>query len=285
MIQLENFSLSNGVKIPKVGLGTWEINNDLAPKAIKDAVDVGYRHFDSAQGYQNEEGVGIGIRKCGENRENLFITTKLDASVKTYNETLKSIDDSLNRLQLDYIDLMLIHSPKPWDKFLENELYLNENKEVWRAFEIAYSQGKLRSIGVSNFSEIDLQNIFESCSVKPMVNQILAHISNTPQKLIEYCHSNNILVEAYSPMAHGELFKNQLVTKIASKYNVSVAQLAIKYCLQLGMLPLPKSGNIDNMKNNIELDFEISPSDMNLLLGIEQIKDYGEFGIFPVFKR
>jgi len=284
MILEEKYTLSNGVKIPKLGLGTWFINNNDAECVLKDAIAIGYRHIDTAQAYQNEDGIGKGIKNCGEKRENLFVTTKLDASVKTYNETLKSIDDSLNRLQLEYLDLMLIHSPKPWEKFLEKELYLNENKEVWRAFEEAYSQGKLRSIGVSNFSEIDLQNIFESCSVKPMVNQILAHISNTPQKLLEFCNSNNILVEAYSPMAHGELFKNQLVTKIATDYNVSVAQLAIKYCLQLGMLPLPKSSTIDNMKTNIKLDFEISSIDLNFLLSIDQIKNYGEFDIFPVFK-
>lgn len=283
MILKETFTLSNGVEIPKLGLGTWEISDDKVAEAIKVAVKIGYRHIDSAQGYGNERGVGDGIRNCGEKRENLFVTTKLDGEVKSYKAAVASIDQSLKQLSLDYIDLMLIHTPKPWGEFLGSERYLEENRETWKALEEAYRAGKLRAIGISNFQESDIDNILDSCSVRPMVNQILVHISNTPLKLIQYSQEKGILVEAYSPMGHGELMKNQQVAEIAKRYNVSVPQLGIRYCLQLGTLPLPKTANPKHMKMNAKVDFLISESDMSLLKNIEQIKDYGEFSMFPVF--
>ncbi|MDD3789212.1 MAG: aldo/keto reductase, partial [Petrimonas sp.] len=157
------------------------------------------------------------------------------------------------------------------------------NREAWKALEEAYKAGKLRAIGVSNFEKQDIDNILASCTVKPMVNQILAHISNTPMPLIEYCKDQNILVEAYSPMGHGELMKNQDVKKLADKYRVSVPQLGIRYCLQLGLLPLPKTANPAHMKNNAEVDFTISDEDMHYLQNLKQIEDYGEAGVFPVY--
>ncbi len=283
MILNEKFILSNGVEIPKLGLGTWEISNEKAVQAVIDAVNLGYRHIDSAQGYFNENGVGDGIRACQVQREELFITTKLDAAVKSYQGSISSIDASLQRLGLEYLDLMLIHSPKPWMEFYENERYFEGNREVWRAFEEAYRAGKLRAIGVSNFQKEDIENILDACTVKPMVNQILAHISNTPFELIQYSRAQGMLVEAYSPMAHGELMKNQSVVKMAEKYGVSVPQLGIRYCLELGLLPLPKTSNPKHMKQNIEVDFKIDSSDLETLKNIELIKDYGEFSIFPVF--
>lgn len=283
MILGENFALSNGVTIPKLGLGTWEISDTDVVQSVKDAAQIGYRHIDTAQGYQNERGVGEGIRLCGVSREGMFLTTKLDATVKSYQAAVASIDSSLNALGLDYIDLMLIHSPKPWMEFLKDEPYFEGNRETWRALEEAYQAGKLRAIGVSNFKEADLDNILASCTVKPMVNQILAHISNTPKELIQYTQEKGILVEAYSPMAHGELMKNQTVAKIAEKYNVTVPQLGIRYVLQLDLLPLPKAANPAHMKNNAEIDFVISNDDMEFLQNIERIKDYGSASIFPVF--
>lgn len=283
MIITEKYTLANGVEIPKLGLGTWEISNSTVAQAIQEAVRIGYRHIDSAQGYGNESGVGDGIRSCGLKREDIFVTTKLDGGVKSYKAAVASIDQSLQKMRFDFIDLMLIHTPKPWGEFLESEPYFEENRETWRALEEAYNAGKLRSIGVSNFTESDIDNILTSCSVKPMVNQILAHISNTPLDLIEYNKQKGILVEAYSPIGHGELLKNQQVTSVAKKYNVSIAQLGIRYCLQLGTLPLPKTANPKHMKNNADVDFTISESDMDFLKNIEQIKDYGEFSMFPVF--
>jgi diketogulonate reductase-like aldo/keto reductase len=283
MILEETYTLSNGVEIPKLGLGTWFISNEDAGQAVKDAVKIGYRHIDTAQAYQNESGVGDGIRACGVKREELFVTTKLAAEVKSYEEAVSSIDKSLQTMGLDYIDMMIIHSPKPWMEFHEDNPYFEGNREAWRALEEAYKAGKLRAIGLSNFEKADIDNILESCSVQPMVNQILAHISNTPKELIQYTQDKGILVEAYSPIAHGELLKNQEVVKIAEKYGVSVPQLSIRYVLQLGLLPLPKTANPEHMRNNADVDFVISEADMDLLKNVEQIQDYGDASMMPVF--
>ncbi|GAB4019261.1 aldo/keto reductase [Spirosoma migulaei] len=283
MILDETYTLSNGVEIPKLGLGTWFISNSDVVQAVKDAVQIGYRHIDTAQAYQNESGVGEGIRACGVNREELFVTTKLAAEVKSYQEAVASIDGSLHRLGLEYIDLMIIHSPKPWAKFSGNDPYFDGNQQAWRALEEAYRSGKLRAIGLSNFQQADIANILGSCSVKPMVNQILAHISNTPTELIHYSQENGMLVEAYSPIGHGELLKNKSITAIAQNYDVSVAQLSIRYCLQLGLLPLPKTAKPEHMKTNAAMEFVISEADMATLTTMEQIEHYGEASHFPVF--
>jgi diketogulonate reductase-like aldo/keto reductase len=283
MILNEKYTLSNGVEIPKLGLGTWMIDNDKVAEAVKEAVKLGYRHIDTAQAYANESGVVDGIRECGVAKEELFITTKLAAEAKTYEEAVAAIDQSLKIMGLDYIDLMIIHSPQPWMEFGEKDRYFEGNREAWKALEQAYEAGKLRAIGVSNFQKEDLDNILESCTVKPMLNQILAHISNTPKGLIEYCEEQGILVEAYSPIAHGELIKNSAVADLAKKYDVSIPQLGIRYTLQLGLLPLPKTANPAHMKSNADVDFVISDEDMEYLKNIEHIKDYGESSFFPVY--
>jgi len=285
MILQETYPLSNGVQIPKIGLGTWFISNDAVVQAVQEAVKFGYRHIDTAQAYQNEEGVGKGIQASSVKREEWFITTKLAAEVKSYDEAVASIDASLKTMELDYLDLMIIHSPKPWREFLSEEPYAAGNRAAWRALEDAYQAGKLKAIGVSNFERADLDNILAACTVKPMVNQILAHISNTPQALIQYCQEQGILVEAYSPIGHGELFKNEAVAEMASKYGVTVPQLAIRYTLQLGLLPLPKTAKSAHMQNNAEVDFEISAADMTSLLNMKKIEDYGEASKFPVFAK
>jgi diketogulonate reductase-like aldo/keto reductase len=285
MILEEKYKLSNGLEIPKLGLGTWFISNDAVIQAVKDAAKLGYRLIDTAQAYRNESGVGEGIRKCGVNREDMFVTTKLAAEVKSYKEAVASIDESVKRLNLDYIDLMIIHSPKPWAEFKGNEPYFEGNREAWRALEEAYKAGKLRSIGLSNFEKPDIDNILDSCSVKPVVNQILVHISNTPKELIQYSQEKEMLVEAYSPIGHGELLKNREIAAIAERYHVSVPQLSIRYCLQLGLLPLPKTANPSHMKTNAEVDFVISEADMDFLKNVKQIEDYGSSGKFPVYNR
>ena len=285
MILKENYTLSNGVAIPKLGLGTWFIKDRDVVQAVKEAAKAGYRLIDTAQAYGNESGVGEGIRQCGVEREEMFVTTKLAAEIKSYKEAVASIDGSLKKLGFDYIDLMIIHSPKPWPKFHEKEPYFEGNREAWKALEEAYKAGKLRSIGISNFERADIDNILDSCSVKPMVNQILVHISNTPEELIQYNKDKDILVEAYSPFGHGELFKNGEVAAMAKKYKVSVSQLAIRYCLELGLLPLPKTANPQHMKTNAEVDFVITKEDMEQLKNVEPIEDYGEHSKFPVYGK
>lgn len=283
MILQENFKLSNGNAIPKLGLGTWFIGDDEVADAVVEAVKLGYRHIDTAQAYQNERGVGEGIRKSGVSREELYITTKLAAEAKSYDEAVNAIDGSLEKLGLDYIDLMIIHSPKPWADFQGENRFFEGNLEAWKALEEAYDAGKVRAIGLSNFQIEDVVNILENGRIKPMVNQILAHITNTPAELIQFCKDNDILVEAYSPIGHGELLKNDKVAEVAKKYNVSVPQLGIRYDLQLGLLPLPKTANPKHMANNADLGFEISAEDMEYLQSMEKIQDYGEASVFPVY--
>lgn len=279
----ETYKLSNGVTIPKLGLGTWLLDDEQAEQAVRDAISIGYRHIDTAQAYMNEAGVGKGIRSCGVGREELFITTKVAAEAKSYDAVTHSIDESLTKMELDYIDLLIIHSPQPWNEFREENRYFKENKEVWKALEDAYTTGKVKAIGLSNFLQDDVENILASCEIKPMVNQILAHVSNTPLELIEYCQKNDILVEAYSPIAHGAILNHTEVKTIAEKYGVSVAQLSLRYDIQLGLVVIPKTANPDHMRINAELDFVISDDDMETLKNVETIQNYGEHSFFPVF--
>ena len=283
MMLNETYTLSNGVKIPKLGLGTWFIDDDKAEDAVKEAVKLGYRLIDTAQAYGNECGVGEGVRNCGLPRNEIFVTSKVAAEAKSYESAAASIDETLSKMGLDYIDMMIIHSPQPWAEFRIEKRYFKENKEVWRALEDAYTAGKIKAIGVSNFLQDDLENILADCKIKPMVNQILLHISNTNTELVDFCNKNGILVEAYSPIAHGEALKNDAITAMAKKYGVSTAQLCIRYVIQLGTVALPKTGNPVHMKDNANVDFEISDEDMNALKEMEHIDNYGEFHVFPVF--
>lgn len=280
----KSMKLNNGVVIPQLALGTWLIDDDKVTDAVKSALQMGYRHIDTAQAYGNERGVGEGVRQSGIPRDEIFITSKVAAEHKSYESAAKSIDDTLALMKMDYLDMMIIHSPQPWKEVNQSEnRYKKENQEVWRALEDALEAGKLRAIGVSNFLEEDVQNILKTARIKPQVNQILAHISNTPLDLIQYCQNEGIAVEAYSPVAHGEALKNSKIVAMAKKYGVSVAQLCIRYCIQLDMIVLPKTANPDHMRENADLDFEISQEDMKELLAIDKIQDYGEASFFPVY--
>ncbi|MDK2844736.1 hypothetical protein EB06_00754 [Enterococcus cecorum] len=280
----KSMKLNNGVVIPQLALGTWLIDDDKVTDAVKSALQMGYRHIDTAQAYGNERGVGEGVRQSGIPRDEIFITSKVAAEHKSYESAAKSIDDTLALMKMDYLDMMIIHSPQPWKEVNQSEnRYKKENQEVWRALEDALEAGKLRAIGVSNFLEEDVQNILKTARIKPQVNQILAHISNTPLDLIQYCQNEGIAVEAYSPVAHGEALKNEKIVAMAKKYGVSVAQLCIRYCIQLDMIVLPKTANPDHMRENADLDFEISQEDMRELLAIDKIQDYGEASFFPVY--
>lgn len=280
----QTIQLSNGVEIPVLALGTWFIDNHKAAEAVKAAVKIGYRHFDTAQAYGNERGVGEGIRTCEIPREQLFVTSKVAAEYKTYEEAAESIDRTLADMGLDYIDMMIIHSPQPWkDVNQSKNRYTEGNRLAWKALEDAYKAKKIRAIGVSNFLEDDIESLLETAEIKPMVNQILCHISNTPLELIDYCQKKGIVLEAYSPIAHGEAFKNKTIAEMAKKYGVSIPQLCIRYDIQLNMVVLPKTSNPEHMKLNADVEFVISDDDMEILKHTEKIKDYGEYGIFPVF--
>lgn len=280
----ETVKLVNGVDVPRLALGTWLIDDDKAADAVRAAIKLGYRHIDTAQAYGNEKGVGEGVRASGVDRKEIFITSKVAAEHKTYEEAAAGINKTLATMGLDYIDMMIIHSPQPWTEVNQSDnRYIEGNREAWRALEDAYKAGRIRAIGVSNFIREDIDNLWEGCEIKPMVNQVLCHISNTPLDLIEYCQSKGIIMEAYSPVAHGEAMKNEKIAEMADKYGVNIPQLCIRYDIQLGMVVLPKTANLEHMKTNADVDFVISDEDMELLKDVEKIESYGEHGFFPVF--
>lgn len=280
----ETVKLVNEVEVPRLALGTWLIDDDKAADAVRAAIKLGYRHIDTAQAYGNEKGVGEGVRASGVDRKEIFINSKVAAEHKTYEEAAAGINKTLATMGLDYIDMMIIHSPQPWTEVNQSDnRYIEGNREAWRALEDAYKAGRIRAIGVSNFIREDIDNLWEGCEIKPMVNQVLCHISNTPLDLIEYCQSKGIIMEAYSPVAHGEAMKNEKIAEMADKYGVSIPQLCIRYDLQLGMVVLPKTANPEHMKTNADVDFVISDEDMELLKNVEKIESYGEHGFFPVF--
>ncbi|PTV96007.1 diketogulonate reductase-like aldo/keto reductase [Rhodobacter aestuarii] len=278
----DTMTLPNGVAIPKLALGTWMIEDDKAAEAVKAAIEIGYRHIDTAQAYANERGVGEGVRTCGVPREEIFVQTKLAAEIKDYEGAKAAIQGSLDTLGLEYIDLMIIHSPQPWGEWAVEDRFFEGNLAAWKALEEALAAGKLRAIGVSNFQKQDLDNLLQNATVKPMINQVLAHVGNTPFELIDYAHANGMLVEAYSPIAHGKILDNPEIGAIAEKYGVTIPQLCIRYILQLDCLALPKTANPAHMKSNAEVDFEISAEDMDALKAINA-KDYGDASVFPVY--
>ena len=280
----KKLTLTNGVEIPQLALGTWLIDDSNVSAAVRSAIELGYRHIYTAQAYGNERGVGEGVRESGISRDEIFVTSKVAAEHKDYKSASEGIDETLHKTGLDYLDMMIIHSPQPWalvnqsdDRFVEG------NREAWRALEDAYKAGKLRAIGISNFLEGDIDSLWETAEIKPMVNQVLCHISNSPLSLIDYCMGKGIVMEAYSPVAHGEAMKNNAIVEMADKYGVSVPQLCIRYDIQLGMIVLPKTSDPDHMKTNADVDFVISDADMEILKNAEHINNYGEHSFFPVF--
>lgn len=280
----KKMKLNNGAEIPQLAMGTWLIDDDKVAEPVSTAIRLGYRHIDTAQAYGNEAGVGEGIRRSGIARDDIFITSKVAAENKSYDSAKASIDHTLELMGLDSIDMMIIHSPQPWKEVNQSECrYFAENREVWRAMEDAVAEGRIKTIGVSNFLKEDIDNILESCRIKPAVNQVLAHISNTPIDLIRYCQEKGIAVEAYSPVAHGEALNNPLIREMAEKYKVTPAQLCIRYCLQLDLITLPKATSEAHLRENAEVDFEITDEDMQILLNCEHIKDYGDASFFPVY--
>ncbi|TLP80819.1 aldo/keto reductase [Maribacter sp. ACAM166] len=255
-----SFTLHNGVKMPYLGLGTYQSNNDQeVVDAVKTALNVGYRHIDTASVYKNEEGVGQGIRESDVDRKDIFVTSKVWNADQGYDATLKAFEESLNRLGLDYLDLYLIHWP-----------VTGKYKETWKALEYLYSQKKIRAIGVSNFLKHHLEDILADCVVVPMVNQMEFHPQLVQQELIDFCNKNTIQYESWSPFMQGKLFSLDICNDLAKKYGKSVAQIIIRYNLQKGIVAIPKSVHAKRIKTNTEIfDFELSQEDIDYLNSLE----------------
>lgn len=263
-ILTDTYELNNGIAIPKVGFGTWQIQGGQQTyDAVRLALKAGYRHIDTAKAYRNEKSVGEAILDSDVDRENVFVTSKLPAATKTYDGAIADFRSTMKELNLSYLDLYLIHAPWPWNERGAN--YDEGNVEVWKAMQDIYASGDVKAIGVSNFNVHDLENILQMADVKPMVDQIRYFVGYTEPQITKFAQDNGMLVEAYSPLATGGILENEDITQMADKYGVSVAQLAIKFVLQNGVLPLPKAAHQEHIENNTKLDFEISPEDMQAL--------------------
>lgn len=267
MIQQPTFTLRNGVKIHAVGFGTWQIpDGDEAYQSTLEALKTGYRHIDTAMAYRNEKSVGKAIKDSKIPREEIFVTTKLPAQIKGYEEAKNAFYESLENLGLEYIDLYLIHAPKPWGVDKDAMEFMPENIASWKAFEELYEAGKIKSIGVSNFTPEHLSVLMKETNIVPHANQILVHPHHIPSENIAFCKANHILVEAYSPLATGRIFTDEKIAAIAKKYEKSIAQVCIRWSYQLGLLPLPKSVTPSRIKENFEIfDFELSAEDMDAI--------------------
>lgn len=272
----DNFILNNGVKIPCVGFGTWKApSGDVAYSAVRSAIDAGYRHIDTAAAYKNEESVGRAVRDSGIPREEIFVTSKLWNTERGYEKTLAAFDATMSRLGLDYLDLYLIHWPAIACQF---ENWEELNLETWRAMTELYKKGRIRAIGVSNFMSKHLRALLET-EVKPMVDQIELHPGLIREDTLRLCEKEGIVVEAWSPLGSGRLLSDPTLAGIAAKYGKSVAQICLRWCLQKGTLPLPKSVTPSRIEENARIfDFDISPEDM---LVIDAMPDVGGSGHDP----
>ena len=266
----KNFKiLSNGVKMPSIGFGTYKSGNDEeTAKIIKYALKIGYRQIDTASFYGNEVGIGNGIKESGINREDIFLVTKLWNDDHGYDKTIEAFNKSLERLQVDYIDLYLIHWP--------NKL----NSETWKAFEHLYKTGKVKSIGVCNFKIGHLEELKKTAEIMPMVNQVEIHPQSSKNDMLRYCEENNIQLVAWSPIMRGKLFSNELILGLAEKYKKTIAQIILRWHVQRGIIPIPKSSNEGRIKENLSIfDFKLSNDDMSIIDSLNEGDDVSVSGV------
>ena len=260
------FTLNNGVKMPYFGLGVYlSKDGQEVIDAIKWAVECGYRHIDTASVYKNEDGVGEGVKQCGVPREDLFVVSKVWNSDQGYETTLKAFEASLERLDMEYLDLYLIHWP-----------VAGKYKDTWKALEKLYAEGRIRAIGVSNFMQHHLEDLLAEASVVPMVNQMEFHPFLVQQDLIDFCNKNTIQYEAWSPMMQGKIFGMEEFQQLAGKYNKSIAQIVLRWDLQKGVVTIPKSSKKERIVANANIfDFELSESDVALLDAMHRGQRFG----------
>ncbi|MBD3948935.1 aldo/keto reductase [Tuanshanicoccus lijuaniae] len=273
----EKVTFHNGIIMPSIGFGTWQLpeKDNVAYDAVSHALKVGYRHIDTAQAYGNEAAVGSAIKDSRLAREEIFVTTKVWNNQRGYDKTKQSIEESLEKLQLDYIDLVLIHWPNPKAlRDISPDEWKTANAESWRAMEDLYDAGKIRAIGVSNFMVHHLESLKEQARVQPMVNQILLAPGLLQQEVVDYCKANNIVLEAYSPFGSGKLFNNEVVAAMAERYQRSAAQIALRWSLDHGFVPLPRSSSAENIENNLKVDFELAQEDRKILDTLDGIAEY-----------
>ncbi|MFD1675321.1 aldo/keto reductase [Alicyclobacillus fodiniaquatilis] len=267
------YQLSNGVEIPCIGFGTWQTpNGDVAVSSVLSALQAGYRHIDTAQGYGNEESVGTAVKKSGIDRKEIFITSKLNNSEHGYQKTLDAFEETMKKLGMDYIDLFLIHWPNP---IAFRDHWQEANAGTWKAFEELYNAGRIRSIGISNFHPHHIEELMKTATIAPMVNQIRLCPGDTQDEVVDYCRSRNILLEAYSPLGVGKIFDVPEMQALAEKYGKSIAQICIRWSLQRGYLPLPKSVTPARIKENAEVfDFELSADDVQRIADLKGVVGY-----------
>ncbi len=271
----DTVTLANDDEIPVVGFGTWLLKEgDECYEAVAEALRVGYRHIDTARAYRNEASVGRAVRDSGIAREELYITSKLPAEAKSYDTAIAEFETTMAEIGLDYLDLYLVHAPWPWAE--QGADYREENKQIWKAMEEFLASGRVKAIGVSNFNPDDLASLLPACTVKPMVNQIRWFIGLDPSATVEACEANGIVVEAYSPFAHGLIVNHPEIADIAARYGVSAPQLCIRYLLQLGAVVLPKATTPSHIQQNAELDFDISAADMDILGAMRDTEKHPE---------
>ena len=272
----DSYTLYNGVRVPCIAFGTWKMPDDVAAAAVCCALQSGYRHIDTAGAYQNETGVGEGLRKSGE----IFLVSKLPNADHGYEKTIAACERSLQKLGTDYLDAYLIH----WPVLVENQDHVAEDLcDTWRAFERLYKDGKLRAAGTSNFLEEHIEIIKTNFSIYPMLNQVQMHPQCPQEDMVAYCEKNHILPEAWSPLIQGQAFKRELLVETAAKYGVSVAQLCVRWLVQRGVVPVPKSATPARIRNNADVfGFSISDEDMER---IASLRTYGMIGDPPSVPR